>query len=95
MRPHDEWGDIEHQRAFLAGLAGGRLDKVGGEPQWADRISFVPGTKLSRPVSSTRARAAATSDLESRRREDLEWLVPPRVREFLLSENPYISPKLG
>ena len=89
VRPNDEWGGGEQQRAFLAGLlANGRLEKEGGEAEWVDRIHFVEGLR-NRPVSSTRARAAACKNGGGRR--DLEWLVPSGVREYLLEENPYAA----
>ncbi|KAJ5105457.1 Cytidylyltransferase [Penicillium alfredii] len=85
MRPDDEWGSPEDQQEFVAALARGDRENEGGRREWAERIHLVPGkTPGEPPVSSTKAREAvqATS-------QDLDWLVPDRVRDFMRSEQPY------
>ena len=92
VRPDDEWGDIEHQRAFLEALSNGRLEKEGGQPEWAHRVRFVEGTKPGQePVSSTRARTAAIASDTEKGQRDLETLVPRRVYEYLVSGHPYAA----
>ncbi|PYH93720.1 cytidylyltransferase [Aspergillus ellipticus CBS 707.79] len=85
MRPDSDWGTRDEQEAFLQDLARGGKDSVGGKREWAQRIKLVEGKKPGAPsVSSTRAREAAAT-----KPEDLEWLVPPSVREVILAEQPY------
>ncbi|KAJ5915133.1 hypothetical protein N7454_011245 [Penicillium verhagenii] len=85
LRPSDEWGSIDDQEAFLAALARGDRESEGGRKEWAQRITLVEGRKPGqKSVSSTRAREAIESESQ-----DLEWLVPDHVRQFLLSEKPY------
>ncbi|KAJ5474568.1 Cytidylyltransferase [Penicillium sp. IBT 31633x] len=85
MRPSDEWGGREEQLEFIAALARGNLDSEGGRREWAQRIKLVEGrAPTDPPVSSTRAREALQSAPQ-----DLDWLVPDQVRQFVLSEDPY------
>lgn len=85
LRPDDEWGGREEQRAFLRGLARGDREHEGGRREWAEKIQLVEGkTTEERAVSSTKAREAAQSTSQ-----DLDWLLSSRVRELVLSENPY------
>ncbi|PWY93683.1 cytidylyltransferase [Aspergillus sclerotioniger CBS 115572] len=85
MRPDSDWGSRDEQEGFMADLAQGGKDNVGGKREWAERIKLVEGKKPGAPsVSSTRAREAAVKNPQ-----DLEWLVSPSVREVILSERPY------
>lgn len=85
LRTGDEWGEREEQEGFLASLARGDREAEGGRREWAQRIQLIEGrTPEGPPVSSTRARQAAQSAPQ-----DLEWLVPDHVRQFVLSERPY------
>ncbi|KAJ5811129.1 Cytidylyltransferase [Penicillium robsamsonii] len=85
MRPSDEWGGREEQLEYVAALARGDRDGEGGRREWAKRIQLVNGSApTDRPVSSTRAREALESAPQ-----DLNWLVPEQVRQFMLSEQPY------
>lgn len=85
LRPDDEWGGREEQRAFLCGLARGDREHEGGRREWAEKIQLVEGkTTEERAVSSTKAREAAQSAPQ-----DLDWLLSSRVRELVLSERPY------
>lgn len=85
LRPGGEWGEREEQEGFLARLARGDQEAEGGRKEWAQRIQLIEGRKPEDPpVSSTRAREAAQSAPQ-----DLEWLVPDHVRQFVLSERPY------
>ncbi|EAW10197.1 nicotinate-nicotinamide nucleotide adenylyltransferase [Aspergillus clavatus NRRL 1] len=85
MRPSDEWGSKEEQEAFLLHLAQGGRENEGGKREWAQRIQLVEGKKPGDPaVSSTKAREAIHANPQ-----DLEWLVPDKVREYILSQRPY------
>ncbi|KAJ5570959.1 Cytidylyltransferase [Penicillium sp. DV-2018c] len=85
VRPSDEWGGREEQEEFLAAIARGDRENEGGHREWAQRIKLVNGRAATEPpVSSTRARGAIQSAPQ-----DLDWLVPDQVRQFILSENPY------
>ncbi|KAL2867930.1 nicotinate-nicotinamide nucleotide adenylyltransferase [Aspergillus lucknowensis] len=85
MRPDSEWGSRAEQEAYLADIAQGRRESEGVKPEWAQRIHLVEGKRPEeKPVSSTRAREAAQTNSG-----DLEWLVPQKVRDFILSERPY------
>lgn len=85
MRPSDEWGSREDQEEFVRSLARGDREAEGGLREWAQKIQLVEGRKPGDPsVSSTRARDAIHGAVE-----DLEWLVPEKVRQYLLAEKPY------
>ncbi|PTB73269.1 hypothetical protein M440DRAFT_1313415, partial [Trichoderma longibrachiatum ATCC 18648] len=43
MRPDDEWGGEDEQRAYVRGLGEGALDEVGGDGAWAGRVDLVEG----------------------------------------------------
>lgn len=85
LRPGDDWGGREEQEEYLARLARGERESEGGRREWAKKIQLVEGRAPGAPsVSSTKAREAARSAVD-----DLKWLVPESVRQFLLSETPY------
>ncbi|CAG7944189.1 unnamed protein product [Penicillium nalgiovense] len=85
MRPSNEWGGREEQLGYVAALARGDRDDEGARREWAERIQLVEGRlPTDQPVSSTRAREALQSAPQ-----DLDWLVPEHVRQFVLSEHPY------
>ncbi|KAJ6171976.1 hypothetical protein N7470_001043 [Penicillium chermesinum] len=87
MRTGDEWGTQADQEELLHRLARGDRESEGGKKEWAERIRLVEGKKPGDPpVSSTKAREAAQSATQ-----DLEWLVPENVRQFMLSEKPYTT----
>ncbi|KAJ5610408.1 Cytidylyltransferase [Penicillium lagena] len=86
MRPDDDWGGVEEQRAFVEGLARGEREGEGGKREWAQRIQLVEGKAAGeQPISSTKAREA----VQEGRDRDLEWLVPEQTRRFILDERPY------
>lgn len=87
MRPGDEWGEKEDQQNFLLDLARGGREDEGGKREWAERIQFVEGRRTGEPVvSSTKAREASQGNVQ-----DLDWLVPRQVREYILSQSPYTT----
>ncbi|KAF9884184.1 hypothetical protein FE257_002242 [Aspergillus nanangensis] len=85
MRPDSEWGSMEDQKSFLLKMAAGDMEADGGKREWARRIQLVEGKKSGeRSVSSTKARQAIQENPQ-----DLEWLVPASVRDYVLSQQPY------
>ncbi|RDW57970.1 nicotinate-nicotinamide nucleotide adenylyltransferase [Aspergillus mulundensis] len=85
IRPDDEWGDKAEQEDYVADLARGGRENEGGKREWAQQIQLVEGRRAEeRAVSSTKAREAAQTNPQ-----DLDWLVPVTVRDFILSEQPY------
>ncbi|KAL2809949.1 hypothetical protein BJX63DRAFT_434710 [Aspergillus granulosus] len=85
MRPDSEWGGRAEQEAYLDNIAQGGRESEGAKPEWAQRIRLVEGKKPEeKSVSSTRAREAIQT-----RPEDLEWLIPRDVQDFILSVQPY------
>ncbi|KAB8070522.1 hypothetical protein BDV29DRAFT_33643 [Aspergillus leporis] len=87
MRPGSEWGDAEAQKRFLLNMAQGGMENEGGKREWAQRIQLVEGRRPDqRPVSSTLAREAIRLNPQ-----DLLGLVPDNVREFVLSQQPYLE----
>ncbi|KAL5342579.1 Nucleotidylyl transferase [Aspergillus crustosus] len=85
MRPDSEWGGKAEQEAYLADIAQGRRENDGAKREWAQRIRLVEGKRPEEPsISSTRAREAIGANPE-----DLDWLVPKKVREFLALSQPY------
>jgi nicotinamide-nucleotide adenylyltransferase len=85
MRPDSEWGSRAEQEAYLTNIAQGGRESEGAKPEWAQRIRFVEGKKPEeKSVSSTRAREAIRTQSQ-----DLEWLVPRDVKDFILTVQPY------
>lgn len=59
MRTDDNWGDAAAQIAYLDELRNGKLEEVGGRPEWVDRIEMVQGRKSDEAIiSSTKVRDA-------------------------------------
>ena len=86
MRTDDAWGGPDEQRAYLAGLRAGELERVGGRAEWASRVDLVEGRRKGEPVvSSTAVRTAVSAgDLAA-----LDELVSPSVKTWLLDEELY------
>ena len=58
LRPDDQYGSEDEQRAFLKKIEDGELEKDGGKREWAKLIELVPPNKVT-GVSSTKIRHAA------------------------------------
>lgn len=84
LRPDDEYGSIEEQRAFVERLGKGEMEKDGGKPEWAEQVELVPpNAKVG--VSSTKVRKAAKrSDWT-----EVAELCTPGVSEYVRSEKLY------
>jgi nicotinamide-nucleotide adenylyltransferase len=88
VRPDSEWGSKAEQEAYLTNLAQGGRESEGGKREWAKQIHLVEGDKDEKQsVSSTKAREAIQSNPSNP--SDLDWLVQEKVRDFVLSEQPY------
>lgn len=88
VRPDSEWGSKAGQEAYLTNLAQGGRESEGGKREWAKQIHLVEGDNDEKQsVSSTKAREAIQSNPSNP--SDLDWLVQERVRDFVLSEQPY------
>ncbi|KAL1302836.1 hypothetical protein AAFC00_003169 [Neodothiora populina] len=58
LRPSDEFGTVEEQRAFIARLADGEMEVDGGKREWAKQIDITEAPEGA-GVSSTKVRKAA------------------------------------
>ncbi|KAH7320830.1 hypothetical protein B0I35DRAFT_427863 [Stachybotrys elegans] len=82
-RPDDEWGTLQEQMNYLEELKQGRLEEVGGEREWADKVDMVEG--VGGAVSSSKVR-----DLVKGGQLDiLGDLVGEGVREWIVEEGLY------
>ncbi|KAG5970448.1 hypothetical protein E4U55_001666 [Claviceps digitariae] len=90
MRPDDEWGSADEQRAYVEGLEKGGLERLGGDADWARRIELVEGT--GGVVSSSRVRKMVR---EMARRDgggggdELNGLVGREVKRWIEEEGLY------
>ena len=84
LRPDDEFGSIDDQRAFVKRLGDGELEKDGGRREWAKQVELVePNARGG--VSSTKVRKAA---------KNADWgvveeLCTPGVAAYVKSEGLY------
>lgn len=58
LRPSEEYGTVESQKAFITQLANGDMEADGGKKEWAGQIDIVEAGE-GVGVSSTRVRKAA------------------------------------
>ncbi|KAK4541271.1 hypothetical protein LTR36_008187 [Oleoguttula mirabilis] len=58
LRPDDEYGSVDEQRAFVERLGNGEMEDDGGKPEWAKQVELVP-PNAEVGVSSTKVRKAA------------------------------------
>ncbi|QPG97716.1 hypothetical protein C2857_006759 [Epichloe festucae Fl1] len=85
MRPDDEWGSAEEQRAWVDGLLGdGGLERVGGDADWAGRIELVEG--VEGVVSSSRVREVVRRGGGG---DELDGMVGEEVRRWIEEEGLY------
>lgn len=87
LRPSEEYGTVESQKAFIAQLANGDMEADGGKKEWAKQIDTVELGEEADGVSSTRVRKAAkASDWEEVRKLCTEG-VATAVREESVYES--------
>lgn len=84
MRPDDEWGSAEEQRAWVDGLGDGGLEGVGGDADWAGRIELVEG--VGGVVSSSRVREVVRRGGGG---DELDGMVGEEVRRWIEEEGLY------
>ncbi|KAI0161331.1 Nucleotidylyl transferase [Xylariaceae sp. FL1272] len=59
MRTDDEWGAAAEQIAYLDDLRAGKLEELGGRPEWVEKVEMVQGRRDDEEiVSSTKVRDA-------------------------------------
>ncbi|KAG5947572.1 hypothetical protein E4U60_002919 [Claviceps pazoutovae] len=83
MRPDDEWGSAEEQRAYVEGLGRGDLERRGGDSCWARRVGLVEG--IGEVVSSSRVREVVRRGGG----DELDGLVGEEVRRWIEEEGLY------
>ena len=84
LRPDDEYGTEDEQRAFVQKLADGDFEKDGGKREWAKQIELVlPNPMVG--VSSTKIRRAAKAG----QWDELAELTTPSVAAWVRNESLY------
>ncbi|OBS27715.1 hypothetical protein FPOA_01657 [Fusarium poae] len=91
-RPDETWGGVEEQRAWLTKE---RVEDVGGDGAWVDRVEMVEGREGDEDVSSSRVRDVIKSGQGS-----LDGLVGDEIqgwieREALYKESEASLPTAG
>lgn len=84
LRPDEQYGNIEEQKAYLHRLQSGELEDEGGKKAWAEQVELVPPNPKA-GVSSTRVRKAA----KRRDWEEVNDLCTDGVAAYLKSEALY------
>ncbi|KAK3714155.1 hypothetical protein LTR37_007957 [Vermiconidia calcicola] len=84
LRPDDEYGSVDDQKAFVKRLENGEMEKEGGKKEWAKQIELL-SPNLKAGVSSTRVRKAA----KARDWEEVVKLTTPSTSEWVKSEKLY------
>lgn len=90
LRPDEEYGSVDEQRAFVQRFEDGDMEKDGGRREWAKQVDLVPPNPKA-GVSSTRIRKAA-------KREDwdeLGQLCTDGVSELVRREGLYAEDDQG
>lgn len=90
LRPDDDYGSVEEQKAFASRLENGEMEKDGGKREWAKQVELVPPNPKA-GVSSTKIRKAA----KSRDWETVKRLCTPGVAEWLLQQGLYEDDATG
>jgi nicotinamide-nucleotide adenylyltransferase len=84
LRPDDDYGTVDEQKAFLSKLENGELEKDGGKREWAQQVTLVPPNPKA-GVSSTKIRKAA----KAQDWDEVSRLTTPGVFEWVRWEEPY------
>lgn len=90
LRPDEDYGSVDDQRAFVKKLEDGEMEKDGGKREWAKQVDLVPPNPKA-GVSSTRIRKAAKSDDW----DELKQLCTEGVAEWVRSEGLYADDDRG
>jgi nicotinamide-nucleotide adenylyltransferase len=84
LRPDDDFGNVDEQKAFLQKIADGEFEKDGAKREWAKQIELVPPSpKVG--VSSTKIRRAA----QAGKWDELAELTTPSVAAWVRHEMLY------
>jgi len=90
LRPDDDYGSIDEQKAFAKKLEDGEMEGDGGKREWAKQVELVPPNPKA-GVSSTKIRKAAKAgDWEK-----VGQLCTPGVAEWVKSESLYAEDDRG
>lgn len=84
LRPDDDYGSENDQRAFVKKIKNGELEDQGGKREWAKQIDLVPPNEVT-GVSSTKIRQAANRNDW----QELERLTTPTVAAWTKHERLY------
>ena len=84
MRPDDEWGTQQEQRAYVRRLEDAILEDVGGRREWARRVDVVDGGEMG-GVSSSKAREAVRNG----GLDGLDGMVDGETRTWIEAEGLY------
>lgn len=90
LRPSEEYGSVESQKAFVAQLANGEMEKDGGKREWAQQIDVVEAGE-GVGVSSTRVRKAA----KQADWEEVDSLCTPGIGKAVREEAVYAGDDRG
>jgi len=84
LRPDEEYGTVDDQKAFVNKLEVGEMESEGGKREWAKQVDLVaPNPRAG--VSSTKVRKAAKSG----NWKEVGLLCTPGVAEWVRSEGLY------
>lgn len=84
LRPDEDYGSVDEQKAFVQKLEDGDMEADGGKKEWAKQVDLVPPNPKT-GVSSTRIRKAAKRE----EWEELAQLCTPAVAEWVRREHLY------
>ncbi|KAK5163750.1 uncharacterized protein LTR77_010423 [Saxophila tyrrhenica] len=84
LRPDDEYGSVDEQRAYVQRLADGEMEKDGAKREWASQVELIPPNPRV-GVSSTKIRRMA----KAQKWDEVQELMMPTVAEWVKSERLY------
>lgn len=90
IRPDDEYGSEDDQKAFVQKIADGGMEKDGAKREWAKQIELIPPNPET-GVSSTKIRKSA----KSQNWDELAKLTTPTVCAWVQHERLYETDDKG
>ena len=84
LRPDDDYGSIEDQKAFVNKLESGEMEKDGAKRSWAKQVELIPPNPKA-GVSSTKIRKAA----KRQDWDEVSQLCTPSIAEWVKSGKLY------
>lgn len=94
LRPDDEYGSIEEQKAFVHRLEDGEMEAQGGKRAWSEQIELVSPTPEA-GVSSTKVRKAAKAGDWEQVRDLCTPTVAQYVQESALYNSEVVDAKMA